>query len=113
VEGRGLPAQRPRRLLSLACLCPGRLLTSGGLLFRSFFRRGRHDRLLDDLGQLEVGLLLLLEHRRQQIDYRLLAQSFGQGNISSVGGDLIMLDPLRAGDDDQIQYGPLAVLLAD
>ena len=38
---------------------------------------------------------------------------FGQGDIGSVGGDLVVLDPLHSGDDDQIHYRPPTVLLAD
>jgi hypothetical protein len=56
VEGGGFPTQRPHRLPRLACLYPGRLFTSGGLLFRPCFHRGGHDHLLGDLGQPEVGL---------------------------------------------------------
>ena len=43
----------------------------------------------------------------------LLAQGLGQRDIGPVGGDLVMLDPLHAGDNDQIQNRPLAVLLVD
>ena len=91
---------------ALGGLCPGWLLASGGLFLRPFFR-GRHNRLLGDLGQLEIGLLLLLSVAVEQIDHFLLTQGFGQRDIGAVSSDLIMLDPLYAGDNDRCRIGPL------
>ena len=117
-EAAGLPTLRPHRLLRLSatrwpspCLASyewGTLLPPPLLPIAAGSTAGPPG----DLGQLEIGLLLLLERRRQQIDHLLLTQGFGQRDIGPVSGDLIMLDPLHAGNNDQIQNWPLAVLLA-
>jgi hypothetical protein len=70
-----------------------------------------HDVLLGDLGQLQVGLLLLLERQSQQLRDLVLPERLRQGDIRAVSRDLVMLDPLHACYDHQIKDRPLLVLL--
>lgn len=75
--------------------------------------RFRHDRRPGHFGELQIGLLFLLERFGQQIDNLLFTQRFGERYVGAVGGDFVVLDALHAGNDDEIKDRSLFVVLLD
>src|SRR5512145_834755 len=60
---------------------------------------------LGDLGEVLVGLLLLLESLLEQLGGFLLAEHLGHGAGRAVGRDLVVLDLLGGGDEAGVEHG--------
>src|SRR5579884_453343 len=65
------------------------------------------------LGQLLVGLLLLVQRFLQETDRLVEAQLLGPGAGGAVARDLVVLDLLRSGDQAGVQHAGLGVLFQE
>ena len=69
--------------------------------------------LLGHFSQFEVGLFFFLKGQLQQFHQLVLTQGLRQRDVGSIGSNLVVLDPLHAGNNHQVHDRPLAILVAD
>ena len=79
------------------------LAAAGGRL--RLITQGRsHDMLFGDFGQLEVGLLSLPQaSRKGGLTASCSPNARASGDVGAIGGNFVVLDPLHAGDNNEIK----------